>query len=192
MAKNTKTDTEQQPKTDIETVSAGDGIATAEGTIEAMQDVVVADLHAHIAELEEQNAKLMLERGELRKLQEKASKLKLGQTLVLEASDATELVLVHRKRSLAPTGRYVPKHVLRFQFTPDQREALATLEREGAIIVTGANLAADGEPPVVSRIATIKPHFGPLDKGKPAPAFSLPAEMVQDALAKGWLEEEVA
>lgn len=173
-----KPETEVTPKEeDIGEWSSGPAPATMPGS------GPLDDLVARMADLEQQNARLVLRNGELSVLLDQAKALRLGESIVLDEDDAFETVVVHRKRAARPTGRYVPRHHYRFAVAADDRRTLEQLAEQGAAI-------SDGAPG--TRIIALVPNLRPLREDERPPAYDLPTEIARHGVAAGALEEEVA
>jgi hypothetical protein len=197
MAKTSKTDTEQQPKPDDQQPGdlAGDatiGVDPTE-TVAALQSQV-AELEALVArsesdkeKLEAKAAKLRLERDHARELPESVAALKVGEHIVLpfdgDEESEFEHVVLYRKRSAKPTGRYIPKFHYRFSVLAEDTAAIETLQKQGATIAGGAEGTS---------IVSVAPNMKPLAAGQRPPAYDIPEDAAKVGLANGWLEEELA
>jgi len=138
---------------------------------------------ARLADLEQENARLVLRIGKLSALVDRAKTLRIGESIVVDEDGTFETVVLRRKRSTRPTGRYVPKHHYRFSLPADDAESLELLAGAGAAISDGA---------AGTRVVALAPNVRPLKPDERPAAYDLPAEVARHGLEIGALEEEVA
>lgn len=141
-----------------------------------------ADLARKVAQLEREKAELVIRLHDLEELTDKAKALRVGEHVVLAEDGEFETVLLHRKRSARPTGRYVPKYNYRFAVPDEDEESLATLKEQGAVIVDGA---------AGTKVVSLTPNVRPLKDDERPPSFTLPEDVAKHALAAGAIEEEL-
>ena len=141
------------------------------------------DLARKVTQLEREKAELTLRLASVEELVERAKKLRVGEHVVLAEDGEFETVLLHRKRSARPTGRYVPKHNYRFAVPATDEETLGELKQQGAVIVDGV---------AGTQLVTLAPNIRPLADDERPPSFTLPDEVAKHALAAGAVEEELA
>jgi hypothetical protein len=141
------------------------------------------ELLARIETLEQERAELTLKNADLSQTAQKAKALKAGDSLVLEQDEQFETVLLHRRRSAKPTGRFIPRANYRFAIPTASAAALARLAEEGATVGAG--------PDPATATVTIAPVVRALGLGERQPAFSLPPDVAKHALAALAVDEEV-
>ncbi len=143
-----------------------------------------AELKQKLSALEREKAELVLRMGDLEELHARAKRLRVGEHVVLAENGDFETVLLHRKRTVRPTGRYVPRHHYKFAIHKDD-ELLSALREQGAVTSAGA----DGTDTVV---VSLSPNTRPLRDDERPPAYNLPPDIAKHALAAGAVDEEVA